>query len=129
MDTAKIVVHRQTNGYLMVNGKYVHRVLALTKIQKDFKDFVKEGFKGKIEDLNAVAHLNDDKWNCNITNLLNVPEAWNYNLKKPKNASPIGKKWLCKLYIAGSKAYGTKTVSTKVEALVQYDILKVMHCR
>jgi hypothetical protein len=70
-----------------------------------------------------VAHLDDDKWNCNISNLLNIPEAWNYNLKKPKDATPSGKKWLCQLIIAE-----TKYCTTKEEALVQYDILKVLHC-
>ena len=111
-------------GYLYIKGERLHRVLALTKIQKDFEDFLKEGFEGKIEDLNAVAHLDDDKWNCNISNLLNMPESWNYNLKKPNDAKPVGKKWWCQLFIAGSKTYNTKTVSTKEEA----DILKVVHC-
>jgi hypothetical protein len=126
MDTAKILV--KSNGYLIVNGERLHRVLALTKIQKDFEEFVKEGFEGKIEDLYDVAHLDDDKWNCNISNLLNVPQAWNLNLKKVKDAKPIGKKWWCQLVIAGSKTYSTVTVPTKEEALVQYDILKVLHC-
>ena len=75
-----------------------------------------------------MAHLDDDKWNCNIGNLMNMPEAWNYNLKKVKGAKPKGKKWRCQLVIAESKTFNTKSVSDPDEALVQYDVLKIKHC-
>lgn len=117
-----------SDGYLLSDGQErIHRVLRLSKLQDDFDAFVKEGFKGCIDDLNAVAHLDDDQWNCNIDNLLNMPEAWNYNLKKAKIPTRNGKKWKSSVTIAKCKAYHTKSVSDPDEALVQYDILKVKH--
>ena len=139
LDISKILV--KNNGYLIVNGERLHCLLARTRLQKDFEKFKAEGFSGTIQDLNAVAHLDDDKWNCNIGNLMNMPEAWNYNLKKVKGAKPARKKWICQLVIAESKTFNTKSVSDPDEALVQYgmillsrklinilDILKVKHC-
>ena len=86
LDTSKILV--KNNGYLIINGQRIHCVLGRSKLQSDFDSFVADGFTGSIEDLNAVAHLDDDQFNCNVSNLMNLPEAWNYNLKKVKGANP-----------------------------------------
>jgi len=126
LDTSKILVDK--NGYLFVNGGNLHCLLCRSQLQADFDSFVADGFTGSIEDLNAVAHLDDDKWNCNVSNLMNLPEAWNYNLKKIKGAKPTGKKWFCQLVIAGSRTFSTIVVSDPDEALLQYDILKAKHC-
>jgi len=144
LNTSKILVRQ--NGYLYIGGTGtdIHVLLGRSKLQKDFEKFKAEGFTGTIQDLDAVAHLDDDKWNCNIGNLMNMPEAWNYNLKKVKGANKKRKKWICQLVIAESKTFNTKTVSDPDEALVQYgmillldifnilidilDILKVKHC-
>ena len=128
LDTSKILV--ENNGYLFVNGGNLHCLLCRSQLQADFDSFVADGFTSSycIDDLNAVAHLDDDKWNCNVSNLMNLPEAWNYNLKKVKGAKPTGKKWFCQLVIAGSRTFSTIVVSDPDEALVQYDILKAKHC-
>ena len=126
LDTSKILVN--ADGYLHIAGSGIHCVLGRSKLQANFVDFVAEGFTGGIDDLDSVAHLDDDKNNCNVSNLMNMPFAWNQNLKKVKGAKPKGKKWYCQLSIAQSKAYNTVSVSDPDEALVQYDILKVKHC-
>ncbi len=76
---------------MRVPGRRCHCVLGRSKLRADFDSFVADGFTGGIEDLNAVAHLDDDKWNCNIGNLMNMPEAWNYNLKKSQRGQAKGK--------------------------------------
>ena len=126
LDTSKILVNN--SGYLCIAGSGIHLLLGRSKIQAEFDAFVVEGFTGGIDDLDVVAHLDDDKLNCNFSNLMNMPFAWNLNLKKVNGAKPNGKKWLCQLVIAESNTYNTVSVSDPDEALVQYDILKVKHC-
>jgi hypothetical protein len=57
---------------------------------------------------------------------MNIPETWNYNLKKVKGANPNGKKWICQLVIAESKTFNTKSVSDPDEALVQYGMILLL---
>jgi hypothetical protein len=126
LDTSKILV--KNNGYLIINGHLIHCLLGRSKLRADFDSFVAEGFTGGIDDLDVVAHLDDDKLNCNLSNLMNMPFAWNQNLKKVKGSKPKGKKWRCQLVIAGSRTYNTVSVADPDEALVQYDVLKIKHC-
>ena len=88
LDMSKIFVYH--NGYLYFKHQRFHQrlhcILGHSKLQEDFDAFLAEGFNGTIGNLNAVAHINDNKQDCNLKNLMNMPEAWNYNLKKVKGA-------------------------------------------
>ena len=74
LDTSKILV--KNNGYLIINGQRIHCLLGRFQLRADFDSFVLEGFNGGIDDLDVVAHLDDDKLNCNLSNLMNMHFAW-----------------------------------------------------
>ena len=128
IDTSRLLV--DSSGYLVVrqSGQCLHLLLARSKLRDDFDRFVDQGFDGFIDDLDHVAHLDDDKFNCNLDNLLKVPQAWKRHLRKAAKPQLIGKKWVCRVSIAQSSPYYTVSVSDPEEALLQYDILKVTHC-
>jgi hypothetical protein len=97
-----------------------------------FDYLVSRGFTGTIEDLTAVSHLDDNSINNNVSNLLNLPSAWNHNLKKPKAAKVAKRsgeqKYYQQVVIGGSIPYNTVSTQDPNEALFQYDMLKVKHC-
>lgn len=99
-DTSKLVVSRI--GYLIYYQNTV-AILGRSKLQEDFDAFVAEGFTGSIDDLDVLTHLDDDKWNCNVINLMNMPSAWNQHPKKAKGASSHGKKWRRRLNMAEAR--------------------------
>jgi hypothetical protein len=106
----------------------LHYILGAALKEQHFESLVARGFTGLIDDLTHVSHLDDNSLNNNLSNILNLPAAWNQNLKKAKGATPNKKKWRQQVVIAECVPYNTVSVSDPDEALFQYDMLKVKHC-
>ena len=112
----------------------LHYIIGAALKQQHFESLVARGFTGTIDDLTAVSHLDDNSLNINTSNLLNLPAAWNQNLKKARKVQKRGKSYYCQVTIGESDAYQTVYVDNPEEALFQYDILKfiktstISHC-
>ena len=127
INRSKLTVKNSSGAYIHYGKDALHSVLGAALKQKHFDYLVKRGFTGSIDNLTDVSHLDDNALNNNTSNLLNLPSAWNQNLKKAKGANPKGKKFYQQVSIAESDRYNTVSVSDPDEALLQYDILKTKH--
>jgi hypothetical protein len=133
LDLTKLRVKRNNaKGYLAHAGELLSCILGAALKNQHFDYLVSRGFTGTIEDLTAVCHLDDNSINNNVSNLLNLPSAWNHNLKKPKAAKVAKRsgeqKYYQQVVIGGSIPYNTVSTQDPNEALFQYDMLKVKHC-
>jgi hypothetical protein len=117
------------NGYLWASNSKIHIELGKWMKQAGLDLLVSEGFTGIIDDLNAVAHLDDNTFNVKLSNLMNLPSQWNKAFAKPKEAKRAGEKLYTQFRINGSDQYSTVVVETEEETLVQRDILLIKHCK
>jgi hypothetical protein len=107
IDRFKISVINSSGGYLYLGKDALHYILGAALKEQHFESLVARGFTGLIDELTHVSHLDDNSLNNNLSNILNLPAAWNQNLKKAKGAIPNKKKWRQQVVIAECVPYNS----------------------
>ena len=120
IDRFKLSVKNSSGGYLYYGKDTLHYILGAALKKEHFKYLISRGFTGSIDDLTHVSHNDGDSLNNNLSNLLNMPAAWNQNLKKARIVQQRGKSYYCQVTIGESDAYQTVYVDNPDESLLQY---------
>jgi len=112
-------------GYLCSGQTPLHRVIGdkFCETDKQVRERFPEHFAANPHDRTVIMHLDNDKGNFNITNLLRGTQMLNLYMKISQ-PQPNNKKYCGSVQVAGKQEY-TKSVPTMEEAKHATDILKI----
>ena len=125
VDFTKIkLMNRGNHCYPIIGAICLHVIVATVCIKEHFAHFQAKGFTGSLRNL-VVAHLDDNVFNFNKSNLMCVPRITNFWLMKVNGANKRPNEKFRSSFCCLDKVLSTPSVDSEDEALFLRDVYKV----
>jgi hypothetical protein len=125
VDFTKIkLMNLGNHTYPSSRANYLHIIVASAFVKENFANFQAKGFTGTLRNL-VVAHLDDNVFNFNKSNLMCIPRNANLWLRKVKGATKLADGVYCSSFTCFGNVLTTPRVGSEDEALFLRDVYKV----